>query len=54
MRFAEREIVLKDGRQAVIRTPKEEDIEGMLNYLRVSAEETEFILRYPEECSKYT
>lgn len=45
---------LKDGRRAVIRTPKEEDIEGMLNYLRVSAEETEFILRYPEECSKYT
>ena len=47
-------ITLKDGRQAVIRTPKEEDIEGMLNYLRVSAEETEFILRYPEECSKYS
>lgn len=45
---------LKDGRKAVIRTPREEDIEGMLNYLRVSAEETEFILRYPEECSKYT
>ena len=45
---------LKDGRKALIRTPKEEDIEGMLNYLRVSAGETEFILRYPEECSKYT
>ena len=45
---------LKDGRKALIRTPKEEDIEGLLNYLRVSAEETEFILRYPEECSKYT
>lgn len=45
---------LKDGRKALIRNPKEEDIEGMLNYLRVSAGETEFILRYPEECSKYT
>jgi len=45
---------LKDGRKALIRNPKEEDIEGMLNYLRVSAEETEFIIRYPEECMKYT
>ena len=26
----------------------------MLDYLRVSAGETEFILRYPEECGKYT
>lgn len=26
----------------------------MLDYLRVSSGETEFILRYPEECSKYT
>ena len=47
-------ITLKDGRKAVIRNPREEDIEGTLNYLRVSAQETEFILRYPEECSKYT
>lgn len=45
---------LKDGRKAVIRSPKDEDIEGMLHYLYVSSEETEFILRYPEECGKYT
>ena len=45
---------LKDGRKAVLRSPKDEDIEGMLEYLYVSAGETEFILRYPEECSKYT
>lgn len=30
------------------------DFEGMLHYLYVSAGETEFILRYPEECDKYT
>lgn len=45
---------LKDGRAALIRSPREEDIPGMLDYLRVSAGETDFLLRYPEECGKYT
>lgn len=45
---------LKDGRNAVIRSPKDEDIQGMLDYLYISSGETEFILRYPEECTKYT
>ena len=45
---------IKDGRTALIRSPTDEDIQGMLDYLYVSAGETEFILRYPEECSKYT
>lgn len=48
------EYTLKDGRKAVIRSPKDEDIPGMLEYLYVSAGETDFILRYPEECAKYT
>ena len=48
------EYILKDGRKALIRSPRDEDIPGMLDYLRVSAGETEFILRYPEECGKYT
>ena len=46
--------ILKDGRRAVIRSPKEEDIPGLLDYLYVSAQETVFVLRYPEECGKYT
>ncbi len=45
---------LKDGRKALLRSPKEEDAESTLEYLRISAGETEFILRYPEECEKYT
>ncbi|HAG57010.1 MAG TPA: N-acetyltransferase [Ruminococcaceae bacterium] len=45
---------MKDGRKALIRSPREEDIPGMLDYLFLSAGESEFILRYPEECSKYT
>lgn len=54
MVIQETEYLLKDGRKAIIRSPREEDIPGMLDYLYVSAGETEFILRYPEECAKYT
>jgi len=36
---------LKDGREAVLRSPKEEDIESTLEYLVVSAGETDFILQ---------
>jgi hypothetical protein len=45
---------LKDGRPALLRSPRDEDVRGVLDYLYVSAGETEFILRYPEECGKYT
>lgn len=45
---------LKDGRKAVLRNPEEKDIPGMIDYLRISAGETDFILRVPEECDKYT
>lgn len=48
------EYKLKDGRNALIRSPRDEDIQGMLDYLYISAGETDFILRYPEECGKYT
>ena len=48
------EFALKDGRRALVRSPRDEDIPGMLDYLYVSAGETEYILRYPEECGKYT
>ena len=48
------EFTLKDGRKALLRSPKDENIRGVLDYLYVSAGETEFILRYPEECGKYT
>lgn len=54
MLIPEIEFTLKDGRRAVLRSPRDEDIPGVLDYLYVSAGETEFILRYPEECSKYT
>ncbi len=46
--------VLKDGREALLRSPKEEDVESTLEYLAITAGETDFLLRYPEECAKYT
>ena len=49
-----KEIILKDGRKAILRSARDEDIPGMLEYLYISAGETDFILRYPEECGKYT
>ena len=48
------EFTLKDGRKAILRSPGDEDIQGVLDYLYVSSGETDFILRYPEECKKYT
>lgn len=45
---------LKDGRDAVLRSPKHEDVTGMLDYLYISSGETDFIVRCPEECGRYT
>lgn len=42
-------IELKDGRKCVIRNGCATDAVQMINYLKVSASETEFILRYPDE-----
>ncbi len=54
MHIKDFEFTLKDGRTAIIRSPKDEDIQGVLDYLYISSGETDFILRYPEECTKYT
>ena len=49
MTINEMEFTLKDGRKAVIRSPRDEDIQGMLDYLIITAGETDFLLRYPED-----
>lgn len=48
------EFLLKDGRKAVLRSPEVADAQGMIDYLYASAKETDFILRTPNECKKYT
>ncbi len=45
----EKIIILKNGEPCVLRSPKATDAEEMLEYLKKTAEETNFLLRYPEE-----
>ena len=40
---------IKDGRKAVVRNPREEDIPAILEYLTRSSGETDFLIRSPEE-----
>lgn len=49
MYFPEKEVKLKDGRVAVLRSARVEDAADCLEYLRVTATETPFLLREPEE-----
>ena len=49
MRFESKQIYLKDGREATFRSPRPEDAQEMLAYLKTTAADTEFLIRYPEE-----
>ncbi len=51
MVFEDKEIRLKDGRTAILRSPVPEDAGPMLEYLRQAAGETPFLMRTPEECT---
>ena len=51
MIFERKRILLKDGREAILRSPCPEDAEAMLRYLKTTAAETDFVIRYPEECN---
>lgn len=42
---------LKNGEEAVFRSPEPSDAEEMLQYLKDCANETDFLLREPEECT---
>lgn len=52
MIFQEKEIHLKDGRTGLLRSPKTEDAPQMLAYLALTAGETPYLIRYPEECTE--
>ena len=49
MRFEEKDVTLINGTFLTLRSPEEDDAEGMLAYLRTTAAETHFLLRTPEE-----
>ena len=44
-----KQIKLKDGRVAVLRTPEVEDADALLAFITKACGETEFLARYPEE-----
>ena len=51
MRFPEKEIKLKDGRTCFLRPTAPEDAAPMIAYMKKTAGETPFLLRYPDEVS---
>ncbi len=51
MYFAPKEIKLKDGRTALLRSPLASDAAAGLAFMKQTAEETPFLLRSPEECT---
>ncbi len=54
MNYEPKAICLKNGQSAFFRTPFVTDSEAaaMMKFLKTCAEETEFIIRYPEECTE--
>lgn len=49
MQYRTKNIPLKNGKQAVFRSPEPQDAKEMNEFLRTSAAETNFLMRYPEE-----
>lgn len=49
MRYEAENITAKDAREFILRSPEASDAEAMLDYLRATAGETHFMIRYPEE-----
>ena len=46
--------ILKDGKKALLTCPEEKHVLSTLEFLHKTSNETEFILRYPEECDRFT
>ena len=51
MKFAEKTFTLKDGRTCVLKPNGPEYAAEMIEYMKKTAGETEFLLRYPDEVS---
>ena len=49
MLLPEKQAVLKDGTACLLRIPRPEDAALFLEYLKTTAEQTPYLLRYPEE-----
>lgn len=54
MIFQEKIIVLKNGTEAILKTPEIEDAEMMLENIRICSGETDFLSMYPEDWARAT
>ncbi|MCR5138290.1 MAG: GNAT family N-acetyltransferase [Oscillospiraceae bacterium] len=54
MIYDETEFQLKDGRNARLRSPTEEDGEEMLRFVIRASGETDYLMKYPEEYADFT
>ena len=49
MIVAMKEVLLKNGKECILRSPKAMDAQNLIEYMKKTAEESTFLLRYPEE-----
>ena len=49
MEFYKKEVELKDKTKCILRSPNENDAKDMIEYLKITSEETHFMIKYPEE-----
>lgn len=49
MLYKEKEFIGKNGTHYLLRSPRPEEAEKVINYLKLTAEETEYGVSYPEE-----
>ena len=54
MVFKETSFILKDGRDALLRSPCEKDAEEMLQFIIKASDETDYLMKYPEEYADFT
>lgn len=49
MTIEKKEVLLKNGQRCILRSPSLDDAEQLIDFLKVSAAETDFLSQYPEE-----
>lgn len=52
MRFAPKEILLKNGKICVLRSAQPDDAADLIQYMKITAEETRYLLREPNEAAQ--
>lgn len=51
MEFYKKEVELNDGSKCILRSPNENDAKDMIEYLKITSDETHFMIRYPHRAT---